>query len=150
MTDFLRHPSSDLATVALFGLAGGFVEAGLWPVRQDLFVAAGLLIAGLGPLGCAIERGSERPLSLAHGLGLAGLAAAAHGAALLRWLDDPQPAWLAARALGILLVGAALTRLGPRLDRGEAGWREAARNGPPHGTSPTQRRETLRARPEAP
>lgn len=111
---------SDVARIVLPG-----------PARELLFVAVALL----GPLGTAIERGRERPVGWGGALAL-GLGAALSALGTL---------WLLGRLAGpsllvlaiVTLAGALIARrLGPRLDRGEAGWRAAARLGPPDGGSP--------------
>ena len=115
---------SDLARIVLPGA-----------VRELLFV----VVALLGPLGTAIERGRERPVGWGGALALGlGAAASALGTLwLLGQLGQADPGWVVLVALGVTLGGALIVRrLAPRLDRGEAGWRAAARVGPPDGGSP--------------
>jgi putative membrane protein insertion efficiency factor len=126
--------------VLLFGagaalVAGSDVARIVLPptVRELLFVA----IALLGPLGAGVERGRERPAGWGGAL-LLGLGAAGSALGTLALLGTlGAPGWTALVA-SILTLGGALIarRLGPRLDRGEAGWRAAARAGPPDGGSP--------------
>jgi putative membrane protein insertion efficiency factor len=134
--EFLQTPLSDALSVGLFGAAGAGLELALWPVPMDLLAAAGVVSTALGPLGCAIERGVHRPLGRLSWLGLAALGASAYAGSLLALGLSVGAAGWVARIGSALALGWALTHLGPRLDRGELGWREAARRGPPDARSP--------------
>lgn len=133
---------ADAASVVLFGVgaalvAGSDVARILLPsaLRELLFV----VVALLGPLGTAIERGRERPAGwgAALALGLGAAASALGTLLLLGQLGQAGPGWAVLVLVGVTLGGALIVRrLGPRLDRGEAGWRAAARLGPPDGGSP--------------
>lgn len=131
----LERWPADALSLALFAALGAWLADSLWPLAPDarsLLAVAGALA---GPLGCAIERGRVRPLGWSGALLVAAGAAAAHVVAAA-WLA-PTLAWPAAARAAIVLVGGLLlARAGARLDRGEAGWRAAARLGPPDGTSP--------------
>lgn len=135
---FLDTPLADAASLALFaGLAAGLADL-MWLLPPAARAALAIGGAALGPLGCGIERGRARRLSWA-GAGLAGALAAAVHALAVSWLELRLPLPVAASATLVLLLGVATARLGARLDRGEAGWRAAVREGPPDGTSPLAR-----------
>lgn len=134
-TDFLESPLADALSIGLFALLGALVAEVMWllpPVGR-----AGLAVAGAvaGPLGCAVERGHARPLGWGGALLVGAAAGLAHAAASW-WLTPAPTVPLVARVLVVVALGLALARAGARLDRGEAGWRAAARRGPPDGMPP--------------
>lgn len=110
----------------------------MWLLPPAARAALAIGGAALGPLGCGIERGLVRPLSW-PGAALTGAFAAAAHVAAVSWLGLRLPLPVVASATLVLVSGAGLARLGARLDRGEAGWRAAVREGPPDGTSPLAR-----------
>ena len=135
-SDFLESPLADAASLALFALLGAIVAEAMWLLPPAGRVALAVAAALAGPLGCAIERGQARPLGWVGALVVGAGAALAHAGATA-WLGPTTlGAPLALRMAVIVAAGAALARFGARLDRGEAGWRAAARCGPPDGASP--------------
>ncbi len=132
---FLATPVAEALSLALFaGGAVAFTEAlpFLPPHRAILAVGATLL----GLIGAGIERGEARRLGWGGALGLAALAAGLHlGLLALARGAAPGVGEVLARGLPVLLLGASLARFAARFDRGEAGWRAAARSGPRRGAS---------------
>ena len=135
--DFLATPLADALCVLLFAGAAAWLR---WELLPLLLIPAaaraplGLAVALLGPVACGVERGLGRPPGRAAALALGLLCGAAHAGASA-WLAPGRPAWMAGgEAAGLAVLGALAARFAVRFDRGEAGWREALRRGPPGGT----------------
>jgi uncharacterized protein len=104
-------------------------------IPSSLRVAMVVLTTLLAFVGLGIERGTLRPPSWALVAGLAGLAAGVQ-TGVLAWVGGSDASSLAWRAGVVLVVAPPLARWATRFERHEAGWREAARRGPPDGQAP--------------
>ncbi len=134
---------ADALSVILFATAGVALSALPLPSSLSLL---GPVIALLGPLSCAIEGGEARLSSWPWCLLWGSLAAAAHAGLSLWWLPAQPWPWLAPtpalpadllwQSPLIFCAGCLLPRLGRRLERGEAGWRAALRQGQLQSTPP--------------
>lgn len=134
---FLETPLADALSVLLFAAGAAWARVWLLPaffLPPPLTTLLGLGLALLGPVGCGIERGLSRPPGWGAALAL-GLGCAAGHAGTRAWLSGGGWPLLLEAAL-LAPLGAVAARAATRFDRGEAGWREAARIGPPTGTAP--------------
>lgn len=133
---FLQSRLAEAASLALFAAGAIALTEAMWGMprpQRSLVAVVGTL---LGLLAAGIERGQHDRPAWPAAFGLSGVAAALH-VALLAALAS-RATWLegAIRAGVVLLAGAPTVRFGARLDRQEAGWREAVRCGHRHGASP--------------
>jgi uncharacterized protein len=131
---FLRTRAADAFSLALFAGGALALTQSLPFMSSEALGALAIGVTALGPLGGAIERGAARRLTWRGAVGVGTFAGMLYGGGL--WALEGDLAAILWSGAGILFFGTLLARFGSRFDRGEEGWRAAARSGPALGFSP--------------